>query len=129
MSAEHQGHHQAPPPAPAGFRPEHAREEPRSELEQRIVDAVKTVYDPEIPVNIYELGLVYELVVTPEGAAHLRMTLTSPACPVAGSLPGDVENTVRKVEGVTAVKVEVTWDPPWAPEMMTDAARLQLGMF
>ena len=92
MSAEHQAPPTGSEPA-AAFRPEHARETPRSELEQRVVDALKTVYDPEIPVNIYELGLIYELQVSPAGAAHVRMTLTSPACPVAGSLPGDVEAT------------------------------------
>ena len=116
-------------PAPEGFTPAHSREEPYSELEQRVVDAVKTVFDPEIPVNVYELGLIYTLSVDAEGAAALTMTLTSPACPVAGSLPGDIENTVRKVEEIQSVKVEVTWDPAWTPEMMTEAARLQLGMF
>ena len=124
---------EAPPtpggPAPPGFTPAHSREEPFSEIEQRVVDMIKTVFDPEIPVNIYELGLIYGLSVNDEGAADVSMTLTSPACPVAGSLPGDVENTIRKVEGVSAVKVEVTWDPAWTPEMMTEAARLQLGMF
>jgi len=127
MTLEHDESSRPQPPAP--LRPAHSHEEPYSELEQRIVDALKTIYDPEIPVNIYELGLIYSLQADEQGAARLSMTLTSPACPVAGSLPGDVENTVRKVEGVTAVQVEVTWDPPWAPEMMTDAARLQLGMF
>lgn len=128
MTPEHDETARPQTPAPS-LRPAHSREEPYSELEQRIVDALKTIYDPEIPVNIYELGLIYGLQADEAGAAQLSMTLTSPACPVAGSLPGDVENTVRKVEGVTAVNVEVTWDPPWAPEMMTDAARLQLGMF
>jgi len=118
-----------PAHAPSAFKPAHAFEGVRSSLEQAVIAALKTVYDPEIPVDIYDLGLVYDFHVSPCGATDLKMTLTSPACPVAGSLPGDVENTLRKVEGVTEVKVEVTWDPPWTPEMMTDAARLQLGMF
>jgi FeS assembly SUF system protein len=98
-------------------------------LKDRIVDALKTCYDPEIPVNIYELGLIYDLDVQPAGAVAIRMTLTSPACPVAGSLPGDVERKVRAVAGVTDVKVELVWEPPWEMERMSEAAKLQLGMF
>ncbi len=98
-------------------------------LKDRVIDALKTCYDPEIPVNIYELGLIYDLDVQPAGAVAIRMTLTSPACPVAGSLPGDVERKVRAVAGVTDVKVELVWEPPWEMERMSEAARLQLGMF
>jgi len=99
------------------------------DLESKVVEVLRTCYDPEIPVNIHELGLVYGIDVDPSGAVSIRMTLTSPACPVAGSLPPEIENKVAKIEGVSSAKVEVVWDPPWTPDMMTDAARLQLGMF
>ena len=98
-------------------------------LKDRVVDALKTCYDPEIPVNIYELGLVYDLDVEPTGTVAIRMTLTSPACPVAGSLPGEVASKVRAVEGVTDVKVDLVWEPPWEMERMSEAAKLQLGLF
>jgi FeS assembly SUF system protein len=98
-------------------------------LETQIIEVLKTVYDPEIPVNIYELGLVYKLEVSPSGVVKIEMTLTSPMCPVAGSLPPEVESKVRSVEGVTDAKVELVWDPPWNMERMSEAARLQLGMF
>ncbi len=97
-------------------------------LEQRIVAALRTVFDPEIPVNIYDLGLVYGLDVAADGAVAIRMTLTAPACPVAGVLPGLVESAVRPVAGVTSVNVELVWDPPWSKERMSEEARLQLGM-
>ena len=96
-------------------------------LEDRIVQALKTVYDPEIPVDIYELGLIYDVAVDADGVAHVKMTLTSPACPVAGSLPLEVEQRVAGVEGVEGADVEIVWDPTWTPEMMSEAARLQLG--
>jgi FeS assembly SUF system protein len=98
-------------------------------LEEKIVTALRSCYDPEIPVNIYELGLVYKLDVSPEGAVQIDMTLTSPACPVAGSLPGDVERRVKAVPGVTTAKVNVVWDPPWDKSRMSEAAMLQLGLF
>jgi FeS assembly SUF system protein len=98
-------------------------------IKQRVVEALRTIYDPEIPVNIYEIGLVYEVAVDADGAAHIVMTLTSPTCPVAESLPPEVERTVAAVEGVSSAKVEITWDPPWDPEMMSEAAKLELGMF
>ena len=98
------------------------------DLEERIVEQLRSVYDPEIPVNIYELGLIYDLDITPEGKVAIRMTLTSPACPVATTLPPDIEARVRAVPGVTEASVEVTWDPPWGPDKMTEAARLQLNM-
>ncbi len=99
------------------------------ELEDRIVSVLKTVYDPEIPVDIYELGLIYDLEVEPGGHVRVRMTLTSPACPVAGSLPGEVEQKVQGVSGVERAEVELVWEPPWNPSMMSDVARLELGMF
>ncbi len=97
-------------------------------LHERVIQALKKCYDPEIPVNIYEMGLVYDLNVTDAGAVDIKMTLTSPNCPVAGSLPLDVETKVRAIPGVTNVKVELTWDPPWHPGKMSDAAKLALGM-
>lgn len=100
-----------------------------STLEEHIVEALRACYDPEIPVNIYELGLIYSVDVDPAGAVDIKMTLTSPACPVAGTLPGEVEARVRDVEGVSDARVEVVWDPPWEPAMMTEAAKLELNMF
>ena len=97
-------------------------------IRNRIMGAIKTCFDPEIPVNIYELGLIYNVDIDPEGNVQIKMTLTSPACPVAGSLPPEVETKIRGIEGVTSVKVEVVWDPPWTPQLMTEAARLQLGI-
>ena len=102
---------------------------PAQDLEGEIVDALKSVFDPEIPVNIYELGLIYDLEIQPEGQVQIKMTLTSPGCPVAGSLPGEVKARVESVPGVAAADVELVWDPAWNPSMMTEAARLQLGMF
>src|SRR5262245_24437961 len=98
-------------------------------IEEQIVDVIKTCYDPEIPVNIYELGLIYKTEVNPEGDVAIDMTLTSPACPAAGSLPPEVERKVAELEGVRSVKVNVVWEPVWTPEKMTEAAKLQLGMF
>lgn len=99
-----------------------------NQIEQQVVEVLKSVFDPEIPVSIYELGLVYEIKVEPDGMVNIRMTLTSPACPVAGSLPPEVEQKVKAVEGVTEAKVEVVWDPTWSSNMMSDAAKLKLGM-
>jgi len=99
-----------------------------TELQPRIVAAIKTVFDPEIPVNIYELGLIYEIIIAPTGAVVIHMTLTSPACPVAGSVPGEVEAKVRRVPGVSSVKVDLVWDPPWDKDRMSEAAKLQLGI-
>ena len=98
-------------------------------LEPRIIEAISSVYDPEIPVNIWELGLIYELRVEPSGAVQVKMTLTAPACPSAQSLPGEVESRIRQVEGVTDVKVDVVWEPAWTPDRMSEAAKLQLGMW
>ena len=98
-------------------------------LEAPIIEMLHTCFDPEIPVDIYELGLIYGIDIEPPGEVKIRMTLTSPGCPVAGSLPGEVEAKVRSVPGVTAAKVELVWDPPWCMDKMSEAAKLQLGMF
>jgi FeS assembly SUF system protein len=94
----------------------------------RIIEALHTCFDPEIPVNIYELGLIYEITIAPSGAVEIKMTLTSPGCPVAGTLPGDVQRKVLPLEHVTSAKVDVVWDPPWTPARMSEAAKLQLGI-
>src|SRR5215813_9686806 len=108
--------------------PEAAEAPPPVPLRERIADVIRTCYDPEIPVNIYELGLIYGIDVSETNAVTIRMTPTSPACPAAGSLPPEVERKVRGLADVTDVKVEVVWDPPWTPDRMTEAARLQLGL-
>jgi FeS assembly SUF system protein len=97
------------------------------ELEEAIIGVLRTVYDPEIPIDIYELGLVYSIDLDVAGAALIRMTLTSPMCPVAGELPAEVEMKIRGVAGVSSTQLEVVWDPPWDPSMMSEAARLTLG--
>jgi FeS assembly SUF system protein len=94
-----------------------------------IVKALSTVFDPEIPVNIYELGLIYEIIVDASSTVGVRMTLTAPACPAAQTLPVEVKNKVAQIPGVAAVKVDIVWDPPWDRDRMSDAAKLQLGMF
>jgi FeS assembly SUF system protein len=96
-------------------------------LKSALVDVLKTVYDPEIPVDIWELGLIYDLDVDEAGGVKIRMTLTSPMCPVAETLPPEVEAKARTVEGVTDVKLDLVWDPPWSPSMMSEAARLELN--
>jgi len=97
-------------------------------LKEQVIEALKTVYDPEIPVNIYELGLIYDLRIDQENKVFVTMTLTTPGCPVAGSMPGQVERTVKSVEGVSDAEVELVWDPPWTIDRMTEEARLTLGM-
>ena len=97
-------------------------------LREAIVAVLKTVYDPEIPVNIHDMGLIYDLAIDDANAVRVTMTLTSPACPVAGILPGEVEQKVKTVPGVTVATVELVWDPPWTPDRMSEAARLELGM-
>ncbi|TMH56828.1 MAG: SUF system Fe-S cluster assembly protein [Betaproteobacteria bacterium] len=97
-------------------------------LERQVIAALRTIYDPEIPVNIYDLGLVYELAISTAGTVRLRMTLTAPGCPVAHTFPGMVERAIRSVPGVTDAHVELVWDPPWSRERMSEAARLELGM-
>ena len=98
-------------------------------LQDRIVEKIRTCYDPEIPVNIYDLGLIYEVKVEPTGQVNVKMTLTSPACPAAGTLPGEVEDKITVLPGVKGVKVDVVWEPTWDKSMMSEAARLQLGFF
>ncbi|UCH28811.1 MAG: DUF59 domain-containing protein, partial [Myxococcales bacterium] len=107
-----------------------APEEPivPAKVEEAVIEALKTVYDPEIPVNIYELGLIYGVEVSPNGRAEIRMTLTAPACPVAGALVEEVAEKAGRVDGVTTSHVELVWDPPWTPDNMSDAAKLELGM-
>jgi FeS assembly SUF system protein len=101
----------------------------KPELRDPIVAALRTVYDPEIPVDIFELGLVYKVSVDEAGAAVVEMTLTSPACPSAEQIPVDVRERIAAVHGIASVHVDVVWDPPWNPDFMSDAAKLQLGMY
>ena len=101
---------------------------PALQIRDRIIAVLKTVYDPEIPVDIYELGLIYGIEVTDDGEAHVTMTLTTPMCPVAETLPPEVEDKVRNVLGVKDVSLDLVWDPPWSDDMMSDAARLELNM-
>ena len=98
-------------------------------VKDAIVEALRGVYDPEIPVSLYDLGLIYDINVTPAGKVDIVMTLTAPGCPVADILPRDVQNAAAAVDGVAGVHVELVFDPPWKPDMMSEAARLELGMF
>jgi FeS assembly SUF system protein len=102
--------------------------EPGGDLYERVIDALKEIYDPEIPVNIYDLGLIYGVDVTDEGDVAITMTLTPPHCPVAESMPGEVELRASAVPGVRDAEVNLVWDPPWGPNLMSDEARLELGM-
>ena len=97
------------------------------DLKGKVVDAIKTVYDPEIPVDVYELGLIYEINLFPVNNVHILMTLTSPACPAAESIPMEIEQRVKEVDGINSVDVEITFDPPFSPDMMSEAAKLELG--
>ena len=110
----------------AGLVPDAAKTEA---LKPRIIDAIRAVYDPEIPVNIVEMGLIYDVFVDAGGVAAIRMTLTAPGCPVAQSLPVEVANRAKTVEGVTDARVDVVWEPAWTKDRMSDAAKLQLGMW
>jgi FeS assembly SUF system protein len=101
---------------------------PRGDLYEAVIEALKEIYDPEIPVNIYDLGLIYDVSITPDHHAMIRMTLTTPHCPVAESMPGEVELRVGSVPGIGHAEVELVWDPPWDPQKMSDEARLELGM-
>lgn len=98
-------------------------------LKERVIEALRQIYDPEIPVNIYDLGLIYDLDIDAEGQVLIRMTLTAPGCPVAQTLPGQVARAVEAVEGVTRCNVDLIWDPPWTPARASEAARLQLGIY
>ena len=102
-------------------------EEESLDLKQKIVEAIKLVYDPEIPVDVYELGLIYEINIFPVNNIHVLMTLTSPACPSAEAIPGEIKQRILEVEGVNEAEVEVTFDPPYATDMMSEEARLELG--
>ena len=102
--------------------------EPGGEVYEGVINALKEIFDPEIPVNIYELGLIYGVEITPEGSANITMTLTTPHCPVAESMPGEVELRVSAVPGIRDAEVNLVWDPPWDPAKMSDEARLELGM-
>ncbi len=99
------------------------------ELKEKVIEVIKNIYDPELPVNIYELGLIYEVDVLPVNNVQIVMTLTAPGCPAAQSLPIEVDQKVRAIEGVNDVHVSVTWNPPWNKSMMSEAAQLELGMF
>ena len=110
------------PAADAPLKPVHL-------LEAEIIEALKTFFDPELPVNIYDLGLIYGIDVREDRSAHVRMTLTAPACPAAQILPGEIEAAVRGVEGVTGASVEVVWEPPYHRSMMSEDARLELGLW
>ena len=128
----------APSPAaaaPATTPPEGAAQQPGAEgllapgtLEPGIIAALRTCFDPEIPLNVYDLNLIYGIEVDPQGNVEVRMTLTSPSCPVAGTLPGEVQQKVASVAGVRTAHVALVWDPPWEPSMLSEAARLQLGL-
>ena len=98
-----------------------------TELTQRVIDMIKTCYDPEIPVDIWELGLIYEIEIDEENNLKVKMTLTSPSCPVAETLPPETEQKLREVEGIRSAKIELTFDPPWEKEMMSEVAQLELG--
>ena len=102
---------------------------PNAVLKAAVIEALKTCYDPEIPVDIYELGLIYTVEALSNGRVEVTMTLTSPACPVAGTLPGEVETKIRAVDGVTNVEVQLVWDPPWDKDRMSEAAQVKLGFF
>ena len=119
------------PPAPtdlktAGLVNDAAR---HAELEPKVKAAIKTVFDPEIPVNVYDLGLIYEIIITAESVVGVRMTLTAPACPAAQWLPAQVEQKAKAVEGVTDALVDVVFEPPWTKDRMSEAAKLQLGLW
>jgi FeS assembly SUF system protein len=102
--------------------------EPGGDLYEQVIEALKEIYDPEIPVNIYDLGLIYDVQISPENHAKVLMTLTTPHCPVAESMPGEVELRVGAVPGIGDAEVELVWDPPWDPQKMSDEAKLELGM-
>ena len=112
----------------AGDTPEEPKAGPGSDLQASVVDALKSIYDPEIPVDIYELGLIYDVDISEDGDAVITMTLTTPHCPVAESLPNEVELRVLSVPGIRDAVVNLVWDPPWDPSKMSDEARLELGM-
>lgn len=105
------------------------RKKQTEKLKEAVILALKGVFDPEIPVNIYDLGLIYDVSINEENHVYIKMTLTTPGCPVAQTFPGTVESAVNQVEGVSDCTVELVWDPPWTQERMTEVARLELGIF
>lgn len=107
--------------------PAHKKGTPDDDLSQRIVEAIQEIYDPEIPVNVYDLGLIYDFTVNDDQTVDIIMTLTAPNCPAAGVLPGQVEDAVREVEGVEDAELKLTFNPPFSPEMMSEEAKLELG--
>lgn len=115
---------------PAAHTDQSQEHVPQSELEERLIDALKSVYDPEIPVDIYELGLIYQIDLDEEqGHVDIVMTVTAPGCPVAGAMPGWVQEAVESVDGIESCRVDMVWDPPWRPELMSTRAKLELNMF
>ena len=118
-----------PPPAQPSTPDVEADPVKTLELKPKIVDQLVTVFDPEIPVNIYELGLIYDIIVAANGLTVIKMTLTAPGCPAAVTLPAEVQGKVKSIEGVTDARVDLVWEPPWDKDRMTDAAKLQLGIF
>ncbi|MFZ9504339.1 MAG: DUF59 domain-containing protein [Cyclobacteriaceae bacterium] len=106
---------------------ETSTENKTTDLRSLVVAAIKTVYDPEIPVDVFELGLIYEINVFPVNNVHVLMTLTSPSCPSAETIPAEIEQRIKEIEGINDVKVEITWDPPYSQDMMSEAAKLELG--
>ena len=119
-----------PPAAPAAASQIGPKDEARTaELMPKVVEAISTVYDPEIPVNIYELGLIYTIVADADSRVKVEMTLTSPACPSAQQLPSEVRYKVKAIEGVTDAYVDVVWEPTWTKDLMSDEAKMALGMF
>ena len=117
-----------PDPAPQEPKPLQPGLLDQKLLEGKVIEALREIYDPEIPVNIYELGLIYDIKVDPERNVKIKMTLTAPACPVAGSLPGEVEKKVESVPEVKSADVELVWEPPWTRDLISEAALLTLGM-
>ena len=118
-------------PSTASSEPAEIETDPEKtlELKPKILEQLATVFDPEIPVNIYELGLIYDIIVDVNGLAVIKMTLTAPNCPAAVTLPAEVQGKVKSIEGVTNSRVDLVWEPPWDKDRMTDAAKLQLGIF
>ena len=119
------------PPTPEAAPPPAVEADPVKTLalKPQIVEQLSTVFDPEIPVNIYELGLIYDILVDAEGLAVIKMTLTAPGCPAAVTLPAEVQGKVQAIDGVTAARVDLVWEPPWDKDRMSEAAKLQLGIF
>ena len=122
----HPSDSQCPSPHPAAAPLD---EQQRQAVKAKVIDALKLVYDPEIPINVYDLGLIYDVTVQPSGRVKVEMTLTSPACPVAQEMPEMVRSRVKTVDQVTDAQVDIVWDPPWTPERMSDEAKVALDMF